>query len=149
MKKLAIATLFALAAGTASAVDVGVVGGTDVQHGTTVDSYGLTASQHFGPLSATVGVDRETNSDTTKFSLLGGYDFYKFGSATVAAKVGVARVVNNEDDAKGYATLVGAGVTVPVSKHVGLTVDYRYQFGQAAIKDLNGSTVLVGAKYSF
>jgi outer membrane autotransporter protein len=51
--------------------------------------------------------------------------------------------------ADGYAAVVGAGVSYPISKKVALTTDYRYQAGQSRVNTFDGSTLLVGAKYSF
>ena len=51
--------------------------------------------------------------------------------------------------ADGYAALVGAGVSYPLSKTVALTADYRYQAGQSKVSQFDGSTVAFGAKYSF
>ena len=153
MKKIAIATMFALVAATASAVEVGVTGSYD---GTKHDhaGYGLTLGQHFGDFSATAGFDRYSDNNLNKYSLVGGYDVAKIGTATLTAKVGAVYLDQEagktySKDRTGYAGLVGAGISIPVTKAVSATVDYRYQAGQSRVNDLNGSTVLVGAKYSF
>jgi opacity protein-like surface antigen len=153
MKKIAIATLLALAAVSASAVEVGVNGSYD---GTKHDhaGYGLTVGEHFDKFSATAGFDRYGDNNLNKYSLVGGYDVAKVGSATVTAKVGTVYLDQEagktySKDRNGWAGLVGAGISVPVTKAVSATVDYRYQAGQSRVKDLNGSTVLVGAKYAF
>jgi len=151
MKKIALASLLALAAISASAVEVGVVGGVDIKEGNhSRDTYGLTVGQHFGAFSVTAEALREQKGDTNKFNLIGGYDFATVGTATLTAKAGVAYIDNSTiDHADRYAGVVGAGITVPVTKQVGLTVDYRYQAGEHNYKSYDGSTVLVGAKYSF
>jgi opacity protein-like surface antigen len=153
MKKIALATLLALAAISASAVEVGVTGSYD---GTKHDhaGYGLTVGQHFGDFSATLGADRYSNNNLNKYSLVGGYDVVKLGTATVTAKVGTVYLDQEagktySKDRNGWAGLVGAGISIPVTKSVSATADYRYQAGQSRVNDLNGSTVLVGAKYSF
>jgi len=52
-------------------------------------------------------------------------------------------------DRTGWAGLVGAGLSIPVTSKVSATIDYRYQVGQTRVDSLNGSSVLVGAKYAF
>ena len=153
MKKIAIATLLAVAAVSASAVEVGITGSYD---GTKHDhaGYGLTVGEHFGKAGITAGFDRYSDNKLNKYSLVGGYDVAKIGSATVTAKAGVVYLDQEKgakysSDRQGYAGLVGAGVTVPVTKAVSVTADYRYQAGQSRVNDLNGSTVLFGAKYAF
>jgi opacity protein-like surface antigen len=153
MKKIALASLLALAAVTASAVEVGVNGSYD---GTKHDhaGYGLTVGEHFGSVSATVGYDRYNNNNLSKYSVVGGYDVAKIGTATVTAKVGTVYLDQEagktySKDRNGWAGLVGAGISIPVTKSVSATADYRYQAGQSRVNDLNGSTVQVGAKYSF
>ena len=153
MKKIAIATLLALAAVSASAVEVGVVGGTDfLDNNHTHGTYGLTVGQHFNAFSVTAEGLREEKGDTNKFSLVGGYDVTKLGSATVTAKAGATYLDQSAITAKHnrYVGLVGAGLSVPVASKVDLTVDYRYQFKTNDANDAySGNTVLVGAKYSF
>jgi opacity protein-like surface antigen len=153
MKKIAIATLLAVMAATAGAVEVGVTGSYDnVKHDHA--GYGLTVGEHFGAFSATVGAERYNNVKLTKYSLVGGYDVAKVGSATVTAKVGAVYLDQEAGktwsvDRQGYAALVGAGISIPVTKSVSATADYRYQKGQDRVDALNGSTFLVGAKYAF
>jgi opacity protein-like surface antigen len=150
MKKIAIAALMALAAATAGAVELGVNGSADSYNGHTRDGFGLTVGEHFGAFSVTAGADRYIKNNMDKFSLVGGYDVTKLGTATLTAKAGVGFLdkqgINGSDR---YVGLVGAGLTVPVTKQVGLTVDYRYQYGNDAAKPYNGNTVAVGAKYAF
>jgi opacity protein-like surface antigen len=149
MKKIALATLLALAAATASAVEIGVVGSSDLKDGShnTRDGFGLTVGQHFGAFSATAEADRYIKNNTNKYSIIGGYDVTKIGTATLTAKVGATYV--DPTGKNGYAGLVGAGVSVPVTSKVSATIDYRYQAGDKNAKWDNGSTVLAGAKYSF
>jgi opacity protein-like surface antigen len=151
MKKIALATLLALAAISASAVEVGVIGGADTLEGNhTRNTYGLTVGQHFGAFSATAEALREQKGDTNKFNLVGGYDVTKIGTATLTAKIGVAYIDNATiNHADRYAGLVGAGISIPVTDKVSATIDYRYQAGEHNYKSFDGSTYLVGAKYSF
>jgi opacity protein-like surface antigen len=148
MKKIAIASLFALVAATASAVEVGVTASEDFANKDRSGG-GVTLGEHFGKFSVTAGFDRYSKgNDLDKYSVVGGYDVTKIGTATLTAKVGAA-YLNQKTGSDGYAALVGAGVSIPVTSKVSATVDYRYQAGQSRVNNLNGSSVLVGAKYSF
>lgn len=153
MKKIALASLLALAAvaTSAQAVEVGVVGGTDfLNDGPNHGTAGLTVGQHFGPWSVAAEGLREVKGDTNKYNLLGGYDFAKFGSATFTAKAGVAYIDNSTLNASDrYAGVVGLGATLPVTSKVSATVDYRFQATDDAAKKFQGNTVLVGLKYGF
>lgn len=148
MRKFAIASLLALAAVSASAVEVGVTGSEDFANKDR-GGFGVTVGQHYGAFSATAGFDRYTsNNSLNKYSLVGGYDVTKIGTATLTAKAGVA-YLDQSTGPDGYAALVGAGVSIPVTTKIAATIDYRYQAGQSRVNNLNGSSVLVGAKYSF
>jgi opacity protein-like surface antigen len=152
MKKLLLATLLAGVIGSAGAVEVGVVGGTDIVKGNhDRGTYGLTVGEHFGAFSVTAEGLREEKKDTNKFSLVGGYDVAKLGTATLTAKAGVTYLDQTALSSKDrYAGLVGAGVSIPVTTKIAATIDYRYQFKTNNANDAyTGNTVLVGAKYAF
>ena len=148
MKKIAIATLIALAATAASALEVGVVSNRDTSNDR--DAAGVTVGQKFGRMSATAGFERASKSanDQDRWSLVGGYDLTKFGPATVTAKAGAA-YLNNQTGADGYALVAGVGVSVPVTKSISATVDVTRQAGQERVKAHDGNRVAVGLKYSF
>jgi opacity protein-like surface antigen len=150
MKKIAIATLLALAAVSASAVEIGVNGSYDFGGANDRPGAGITVGQKFDKFGVTAGFDRYTKgTDQNKWSLVGSYDVATIGKTTVAVKAGAMYIDNTGRVADGYAALVGAGVSYPLSKTVALTADYRYQAGQSRVNTFDGSTVLVGAKYSF
>jgi opacity protein-like surface antigen len=153
MKKIVLATLVTLAAmaTSAQAVEVGVVGGTDfLNHGGNRGTGGLTVGEHFGPWSLTLEADREVKKDTNKFGAVVGYDLFKVGAATVAAKGGVEYVQNSAVKSEDrYVPVVGAGVAIPVTGKVAATVDYRWQGGDGTASAFRGNTLLVGAKYAF
>jgi len=152
MKKTLLAALLATLAISASALEIGVVGSGEFVKGshTPVDGMGLTLGQHFGAFSATVEADRQSTTNVNKYSLIGGYDVATVAGATVTAKAGVGY---NDNQAvvhsNRYFALVGAGISYPVTKSVAVTADYRYQADRNPVHQLDGSTVLVGAKYSF
>lgn len=148
MKKviLAAALLTALAA---QAVEVGVNTSVDYSN-TDRTAFGVTVGEKFGNFGITAGFDRyKKGNDLDKYTLVGSYDVTKFGSATVAVKAGVAYLDNRQVGNDGYAALVGAGVSIPITKQVAAIVDYRYQTGQSRVSSLNGNTVTAGLKYSF
>jgi opacity protein-like surface antigen len=150
MKKLAIASVLALAAMSASAVEVGVNG--TYSWGGPVDrpGAGITVGEKFGKMGVTAGFNRATKDvDQDKWSLVGSYDVATIAKTTVAVKAGAVYLANTGNVADGYAALVGAGVSYPLTKTVALTADYRYQAGQSRVNQFDGSTVAFGAKYSF
>jgi outer membrane autotransporter protein len=148
MKKLAFA-LLATAALSASAIEVGVVGARDNSSADRT-GYGVTVGEKFGPVGLTGGFTRFTQgtNDQDRYSLVASYDVTKVGPATVAVKGGVA-YLNNQTTADGYATTVGAGVSVPVAGNLAATVDYAYQIGQKRVDSFNGNQITAGLKYSF
>jgi opacity protein-like surface antigen len=148
MKKLAIASMLALAAFSASAVEIGVNGSYDF--GSDRPGAGITIGQKYDKFGITAGFDRYTKgTDQNKWNLMGSYDVATIAGATVAVKAGAMYIDNTGRVADGYAALVGAGVSYPLSKTVALTADYRYQAGQSRVSSFDGSTVAFGAKYSF
>jgi opacity protein-like surface antigen len=150
MKKFAIASVLALAAVSASAVEIGVNGG--YSWGGPIDrpSAGITLGEKFGKMGVTAGFTRATKDvDQDKYSLVGSYDVATIAKTTVAVKAGAAYLSNTGNVADGYAALVGVGASYPITKTVSLTADYRYQAGQSRVNQFDGSTVAFGAKYSF
>lgn len=148
MKKVLLATLLSLAASATLAAEVGVNGSYDFD--SERPGAGVTVGQKFGKFGLTAGFDRYTKgTDTDKWSLVGSYDVATVSKATIAVKAGAAYINNTGKVADGYAALVGAGVSYPLTKVVAATVDYRYQAGQSKINSQNGSTVSAGLKYSF
>lgn len=150
MKKIAIASLIALAATTASALEIGVNTTRDYSGAENRNGAGITVGQSYGNVSLTAGFDRFTKgaNDQDRYSLVAGYNVAKLGSATVAVKTGVA-YLNNQTGADGYAMTVGAGVSVPVTKQVSLGVDVARQYGQDRVKSSDGNTVTAGLVYRF
>ena len=156
MKKLAIAlaiafaTAMALAATTASALELGVNGSYDYGSPTQRPGAGITIGEKFGKMGVTAGFDRyQKGTDQNKWSLVGSYDVATVSGTTVAVKAGAVYLDNTGKVADGYAALVGAGASYPLSKTVALTADYRYQAGQSRVNTFDGSTVLFGGKFSF
>ena len=150
MKNILIASILALAAFSASAVELGVNGSYDFGAPTERAGAGITIGEKFGKFGVTAGLDRYTKTtDQDKYSLVGSYDVATIATTTVAVKAGAVYLSNTSGVSDGYAALVGAGVSYPLTKTVALTADYRYQAGQSRVNQFDGSTVAFGAKYSF
>ncbi len=149
MKKFAIASLLAMAAVSASALEVGVTGTRDYS-GDNRNFGGVTIGQSYGTLNATVGLERSTvgTNDQTRVSVVGGYDVAKVGSVTVTPRIGVA-YLNNQTGADGYAATVGIGASVPVAKKVAVGLAVDRQYGQDRVNQFDGNRVTASVKYAF
>jgi outer membrane autotransporter protein len=147
MKKIILVTAL-LATMGAQAAEFGINTSRDTANSERT-GYGLTIGQKYDKVGITAGFDRyTTGTELNKYSLVTSYDVAKFGATTVAVKAGVA-YLDQKNTTDGYAALVGAGVSYPLSKQVALTADYRYQAGQSRISSLDGNSVSAGLKYSF
>ena len=150
MKKIAIASLIALAATAASALEVGVIATRDYSGEPNRNGAGLTVGEKFGKVGVTAGFERFTkgSNDQDRYSLVAGYDVAKVGTFTVTPKVGVA-YLNNQTGSDGYAMTVGAGVSTPLTKQISLGLDVARQYGQKRVESSDGNTVTVGVSYKF
>ncbi len=149
MKKIAIASLIALAATTASALEFGVTGTRDYA-GNNQNAAGITIGDKAGKLGGALGFqrfDRGTN-DYDRYSLTGSYDVATIGIATVAVKAGGAYLQPKVGET-GYALTVGAGVSVPVTKAISFGLDVTRQYGQDSVSRFDGNMVTAGVKVSF
>ena len=147
MKKIILVTAL-LASMSAQAVELGINASRDTANSDRT-GYGLTGGQKYDKFGVTAGFDRYTTStDLNKYTLVTSYDVTQVGAVTIAVKGGVA-YLDQKNTTDGYAGLVGAGVSYPLSKQVALTGDYRYQAGQSRVSSLNGNTISAGLKYSF
>lgn len=151
MKKLLIATALAAAVTSANAIEVGVNGSYDhISPNYYSTGFGFTVGQRFGNnWGVTAGLDRYTETDINRYSVLGGYDAFRVGAALFTFKAGAAYVDRGNNLPNGYAGVVGIASTIYVTDKVGIVVDYRYQRGQDRISNLNGNTVSLGVQYSF
>lgn len=149
MKKIALATVLALAATAASALEVGVTATRDYS-GNDRNFGGITLGKKYGSLGVTAGAERAAvgNNDQNRFSLVGSYDVAKVGPVTVAPRLGVA-YLDNQVGSNGYAATVGVGASVPVTKQVSVGLAVDRQYGQDRVNQFDGNRVTVGAKYSF
>ena len=147
MKKFILVTAL-LASMGAQAIELGVNASRDTAN-TDRTGVGITVGQKFDKVGITAGFDQyKSGTDLNKYSLVASYDVTKVGAATISVKGGVA-YLDQKSTTDGYAALVGAGVSYPLSNKVALTADYRYQAGQSKVSSLDGSTIIAGLKYSF
>lgn len=149
MKKIAIASLIALAATAASAAELGVTATRDYS-GVDRNGGGITLSQNVGAVGVTAGFERFTKgtNDQDRLSLVAGVDVAKIGAVTITPKVGVA-YLDNQRGADGYAMTVGVGASLPLTRQVSATVDVAHQYGQKRIESFDGTRATVGLKYKF
>lgn len=147
MKKLVVMAVLATAAIAASATDIGVRYTSNAN--TLADSTGITLGQKFGKTGVELAFDRYSTGDKVdRYSLLGTYDVAQVAGATLTVKAGGAYVqpMIGQD---GYAAVVGAGVSYPLTKRVNVVADYTYQRGQDRVAGFDGNAVSVGLKFSF
>lgn len=177
MKKLVIASLVALAATSASALELGVTANRisgDVDR----SGYGVTLGHNFGKFGVEAGFNRFAGEgvDQNRFTVLGTMPVTSIGKVAVTAKAGVAYLDNSSNltsvsavtrcrgrshrcvtststtstaVADGFAAVVGVGATLPLTNKLAVTADYRYQRGQEKVNAFNGSNVSVGLTYKF
>lgn len=150
MKKFAIASILAIAATAASAVEVGVTATRDYSGAENRNGGGITLGQTYGKVGVTAGFERFTRgaNDQDRYSLVAGYDVAKIGSVTVTPKVGVA-YLNNQTGEDGYAMTVGVGARFPVTKQVSVGLDVARQYGQDRVNSFDGNRVTAGVVYKF
>lgn len=151
MKKIALATVLALAVGSASAVELGVTANRDYSQNPDRNGFGITLGQKFDKVGVTAGFERYTQNtnDLDRYSAVVGYDVAKFGNFTVTPKVGVA-YLNPQTTRNGWQGQAGLGVSYAVTKNVAVTADYRYQTAlQTRVDNFNGSVISAGVKVGF
>ena len=150
MKKFAIASILAVAAISASAVEVGITAVEQTTPNPNRYGYGVTVGENFGAYNVTAGVSRfyrEAN-DQTRVTLVGSRNVYSVGPVSLSARAGVA-YLNNQIGEDGSALLVGVGAQAPVAKNVAATLSVDRQYGQDRVNSFNGNVVTAGLKYSF
>jgi opacity protein-like surface antigen len=149
MKKIVLASVLALAATAASALELGITATRDYS-GSDRNYGGVTIGQSYGKLNATLGAERSSvgGNDQNRFSLVGGYDLAKVGSFTVTPRLGVA-YLDNQTGQDGYAMTVGIGASVPVTKQVSVGLAVDRQYGQDRVQSFDGNRVTAAVKYRF
>jgi hypothetical protein len=149
MKKLAIATLVALAATTASALEMGVTASRDYS-GTDRNGFGVFVGDRAGKGAIQFGVEQFTqgNNNQDRVTAIGSYDLTTVGPVTLSAKGGVA-YLNNQTSADGFAALVGVGASVPVNKTFSVDLGVVRQYGQDRVSQFDGNVVTAGLRVKF
>jgi outer membrane autotransporter protein len=150
MKKIAIASIIALAATAASALEISTSAVRDYSGNPDRNGAGLSLTKRYGAVGVTAGVNSFTKgpNDQDRYSVIAGYDVAKVGAFTVTPKLGVA-YLDNRTSQDGYAMTVGAGVSTPITKNVTLGLDVARQYGQDRVQAFDGNTVAVGLSYKF
>ena len=150
MKKIAIATIFALAAASASALELGVTAARDYAGRNDQNGFGITVGDKAGKLGGTVGIQRfsQGTTDYDRYTIIGSYDVANIGPATVAVKGGAA-YMDPRTGSNGFAAVVGAGVSVPLNKTFSVGLDVTRQYGQDRVSQFDGNMVTAGLKMSF
>jgi hypothetical protein len=150
MKKIAIASLIALAATAASALEIGTTVTRDYSGAEGRNGGGITLGQTYGANTVTAGFERfqKESNDQDRYSLVVGREVTRVGTVSVAVKGGVA-YLNNQTGQDGYAMTVGVGASLPLTKQVSLGLDVTRQYGQDRVQAFDGNRVTAGLKYRF
>ena len=150
MKKLAIATLVALAATTASALEMGVTVARDYSGAENRNGGGVFVGDRAGRGAIQFGFEQFTKggNNQDRLTVVGSYDLTTVGPVTLAAKGGVAHL-NNQTSPDGFAALVGVGASVPLNKSLSLGVDVVRQYGQDRVSQFDGYVVSAGLRVKF
>lgn len=145
MKKLAIIAILACTAAAASATDIGLRLGRGPQTDTT--TAGLTLNHKFDNFGLEATYDRTSSpAILDRYTVTASRDIAKFGDLSVNAKAGAAYMIA-PGLPSGFAGLVGAGVSYPITTALNVTADWQHQFGQDAVKAADGNTVKIGVAY--
>jgi opacity protein-like surface antigen len=151
MKKIAIASMLAIAAMTASAVEVGVTTTEGFQGGHTFGQ-GLTVGETFGGFGVTAGWTRftrpEGQDDQTRTSIVVDKTVYNLGPVGFAGRVGVAHL-DNATSLDGNAATVGVGAKYAVTKQISLNVALDKQYGQGKVSQFDGNQLTAGLTFGF
>lgn len=149
MKKIAIASLIALAATASSALEVGITTAR-AYTGTNNSNGGITISEKYGNVGVEVSFERYVREvgDQNRLGITGSYGLFTAGPAVVEGKLGAA-YLENQREANGYALTVGVGAKLPITKTVAATLDLRHQVGQSRVQMFDGNAVIAGVKVSF
>jgi outer membrane autotransporter protein len=148
MKKITIASILALSAIAASAVEIGVTTTRDDTGAR--NAAGLTVGQTYGRVGVTAGFERFTKgaNDQDRYSLTAGYNVATISTVTITPKIGAA-YLNNQTGSNGYAMTVGVGASMPITKQISVGVDYARQYGQDRVQSFDGDRVTAGVAYKF
>ena len=179
MKKFAIASILAVTAISASALEIGVTAGTNYAksngadcgfvvgpstctQGTDRTEYGVTIGEKFGKVGVTAGFARSNGGSSITQPTDGAYrdqvqDRYSLTAGYDVAKFGHVTItpkvgvsyLNNARDTDGYAMTVGVGVSFPVTKQVSVGLDIARQYGQDRVNQYDGNRAAAGLKYRF
>ena len=149
MKKVLVGSVIALAAFTASALELGVNVARDFGN-TPRNSVGLTVGKTLGTVNVGLGFSRstDTQNNQNRFSLGGGVNLMQLGPVLVTPNANLV-YLNNSQSANGYAMTAGVDLSMPITKRLDGYVDYSHQFGQDRVSRYDGGAVSAGVRYKF
>lgn len=146
MKKIALATVLALAVGSAHALELGVTA-SDAQK---MDNKGYGVSLGLvkvGPVNLTAGWEK-FQSEQDRVSLVAALPLTKVEKLHVSLKAG-AVWMHNQNAVDGYAGVAGLGLDLPVTKKVTVGVDVTRQWGESKVVAFDGNKVTASLKFKF
>jgi hypothetical protein len=149
MKKIVTASLLAIAAAASSAAEIGII--NTHEYGVIERSApGISLGTTIGGVGVVAAFERFSSSNVAqdRLSVTASKPLFSAGPFKVSAKAGMAHLKNNEG-VDGYTFTAGAGVDLPLTKEITLTVDATRQRGQSRVSEFNGNRYTAGVKYSF
>ena len=148
MKKFAIASVLALAAISASALEVGVTGTRDYA-GANRNGAGITVGTQVAGFGLTAGFERtQVGEDQNRLSLVADKKVATLGPVDLTVRAGVAHL-DNQTSKDGYALTAGVGASYSLTKATALTLAVDRQYGQDRVSQFDGNRVTVGIKTGF
>lgn len=149
MKKIAIATLLAVAALSASAVEVGVTATRDYA-GPNHDMGGITIGTKVAGYGVTGGFEsiEAHGRRQDRFSVVADKQVATVGPVALTGRVGVA-YLDNSIASDGFAMTVGVGASYALTKSTSLTLAADHQYGDTRVDRFDGNRITVGIKTGF
>lgn len=148
MKKIVFASILALAAFSASALEIGVTGTRDYA-GNNRTASGVTVGTSVAGFGVTGGFENTQRAENqNRLSLVADKQITKIGPVAMTGRVGVA-YLDNTTSKDGYAMSVGVGASYPLTKSTALTLAVDHQYGQNRVSQFDGNRVTFGVKTSF
>lgn len=148
MKKIAFATILAVATISASAVEVGLTATRDYA-GVNRNGGGITIGTQVAGFGVTGGFERaQLGQDQTRFSVVADKQVATLGPVALTGRVGVA-YLDNQTSRDGFALTAGVGANYVLTKSTTLTLAADHQYGQTRVGQFDGNRVTVGLKTGF
>jgi hypothetical protein len=147
MKKIIIASIMSLGIASSHAGTVAVQHSRDIEANR--DAASIELAVPVGGFTASIGFDRATSGVAQdRYSLGVARQLTSVGPLNLQARLG-GHYLDNETGATGYALSAGAGVTMPLTKVIGVGLMVDYQWGQERVNAHDGTRVSAGVRFSF